>query len=72
MNDADIETAQLEETARHESALHRKGICTHGWRQGYTPTHRPDLKPGQIQCLDCKVIFNSEEEANDARTEAMM
>lgn len=72
MNDADIEMAHLEEAARHESALKRMGICAHGWRQRYTPTHRPDLRPGQIQCLDCKVIFDSEEEANEARAEALM
>lgn len=72
MNDADIEQAQLEEAARHESALKRKGICAHGWRQGYTPRHRPDLKPGQVQCLDCKRVFDSEEEANEARSEALM
>lgn len=71
MNDADIQMAQIQSLANHESRLRKKGICAHGYRQGYTPTCRPDLKPGQVQCLDCKAIFNSEEEVNDARREAL-
>lgn len=52
-SDADILQSELERLGNKQAALRRKGICAHGWRQGYTPTHRPDLKPGQTQCLDC-------------------
>lgn len=37
MNDADIEQAQFEEAARHDSQLRKRGICTHGSAQGNAP-----------------------------------
>lgn len=60
MKDADIEQAELEELGRRSSAARARGECPHGWRQGHTPEYRPDLQPGQVQCLDCGKVATDE------------
>ena len=58
MNDADIQQAQLEETAARHDRLRRKGICTHGWHE---PT--PD---GRYRCKLCGKVWDTEEAAFQA------
>ena len=41
--DADFEMRDLEAAGRRAAALHRKGICTHGWRQGRIGANNPAL-----------------------------
>ena len=62
-NDADIETAQLNAAADHESALKRKGICAHGWLQNH-----PD---GTATCKDCGKVFASFDAACDERADVL-
>lgn len=54
--DADIEQAEFERLGSASAAARARGECPHGSRQGYTAKHRPDLRPGQEQCLDCGKI----------------
>jgi hypothetical protein len=70
-NDADLEMAELTAIGNRSARLRAKGICTHGWTQGYTPTHRQDLKPGEVQCLDCERIFPSQTALDDEITDLL-
>jgi len=45
--DADILTAQLHALGRRDSALRKRGICSHGWSQGQAP----------CKCLHCGKVF---------------
>jgi hypothetical protein len=69
--DADIEQAELQAAARHEAAVRRRGVCTHGSWQGHTERHRPDLEPGEVECLDCHVRFPDERALWDERVERL-
>jgi hypothetical protein len=44
--DADIEQAALEQEGRRLTALHKRGICTHGWclGKGTVNRSRPDIE----------------------------
>ena len=63
LQDADIEMADLTAQANRESRLMKKGICTHGWRQG-----NPD---GSVKCNNCGKLFKSWDAIEAARQEAM-
>ena len=63
MNDADIETLELEATARHIASLRRRGICTH---ESLTA---PDGKPAT--CNDCGKVFPDCEAAHEERRELL-
>jgi len=58
MNDADIETARLTETANRLSALERKGTCTHG-------SLKTDPGTGRCRCTGCGKTWASFDEAAD-------
>jgi hypothetical protein len=62
-NDADLEYAQLLNSAAHESALRKIGICTHGWRRA--------TADGKQECLHCHKI-STEQELDDERREALI
>lgn len=66
MNDADIEMADLQSAANHESSLRRKGICSHGWFQG--TTGQPN---GPAKCNHCGKQFASVADLMDERAELM-
>lgn len=71
MNDADIEMAELEAFGNAAAAARAAGRCTHGSGQGFNPEFAPHLRPGQVQCRDCSVVFDSDEEWMDAMHEAV-
>ena len=58
-NDDDILMRELEATAAIARKLEASGRCTHGFTQGASPNYRPDLAPGEVECLDCHRIFPS-------------
>lgn len=66
MNDSDIEMAELQSAANHESKLHRAGICAHGWLQG-TPGEE-----GPCTCLYCGKVFATNQDAYDERREILI
>ena len=58
--DADLEMAELTASANHHAALRKRGLCTHGWRQGPPgPWHKPTTV---WTCLHCGKVFQSEAE----------
>lgn len=65
-NDADLEMSALEARGNLSARLKSRGICDHGWTQGYTAECRPDLNPGEVQCLHCKEVFSSQSALDDA------
>lgn len=75
--DADIETAQLQERARREDALKRRGVCTHGagwWtRIGEKIWEEKDrLVPiGGARCNGCGRIFETEQDLIDDRNDKL-
>lgn len=71
--DADIETWELENEARHLDALRRSGVCTHDSTVGLGSdgkAHYPEaegLKPGERRCTaGCGEVFASDEDYEDA------
>lgn len=69
--DADIEQAELEAEGNRIAALRARGICTHGWTQGYTAAYRPDLAPAKVECHDCGRIFGTQAELDAERAERL-
>jgi len=70
MNAADIEMAQLQAAANHESRLKKRGICTHGWLQG---PPGPVNKPTNIcTCLHCGKTWPTVEDAYKERRELLI
>ncbi len=68
--DSDLEMTELTAAANRESWLRKRGICTHGWRQG---PPGPASKPTTVwTCLDCGQVFQSEAEMETARQEALL
>jgi hypothetical protein len=61
LNDADIETIQLQARANRSDQLAVQGICTHGWLQ-----EQPD---GTCKCNDCGDVFDSMDIAMDTHAE---
>lgn len=70
IQDGDFEEAELYASADREARLKRHGICTHGHRQGFNG--QDYMAPGQVQCLECKVIFQSEVDIEASRQEALL
>lgn len=63
--DADVETLEMQNAAAMLTAAKRAGRCGHPWTQTYTVAFRPDLKPGQAECLECgKIADEAELEAD--------
>ena len=71
IQDADIEQADFQRESDREHRLRLRGICAHGWTQGFNAIHAAYLKPGQVKCLDCNKVFNSEAELQDERREVL-
>jgi hypothetical protein len=69
--DADLLQAEFEAEGDRLAAIERTGVCTHSGTQGYSERCRPDLNPGQVACLDCGVMFASEDDYLDAREEVL-
>ena len=66
LQDADIEMHDLEQAARHQSALKRKGICVHGWRKiGQWPDKT-------CTCLDCGRVFATEADCDEETREILI
>jgi hypothetical protein len=63
INDADIETADLQARANHESRLRKKGICAHGWIKTFDN--------GAVLCLDCQKSFPDRETMEEERKEIL-
>jgi|APSaa5957512622_1039677.scaffolds.fasta_scaffold75589_2 hypothetical protein len=57
MNDADIETAQIQDRANRADQLATQGICTHGWLQ--------TLPNGTCECKECGKLFDNSDAAMD-------
>lgn len=71
MNDTDLEMAALEGAARHETALRKRGVCTHGSLQGAHPVFAPELRGAQIKCRDCGRVFADLEDCLEERNELL-
>jgi hypothetical protein len=70
IQDADIEMRDLQASANRETRLRRQGICTHGWLQ--CPPG-PASKPTKVvTCLHCGQTWATEDEAHEARREALI
>jgi hypothetical protein len=69
-NDADIETAELEASARHHAALRKRGICTHGWTQGNVDANGTPKSGTCTKCLDCGRIFPNDDALEHSRVMA--
>lgn len=65
--EADYELAELNRLGALTSSLQKRGICVHGWTQGATPEHRPDLMPDKVECLRCHKIATQKELDSDYR-----
>ena len=57
---ADFDQAELTRLGERAAALRRRGVCVHGWRQGFTE-HMPEeyrgrILPGYALCLHCGKI----------------
>jgi hypothetical protein len=61
--DADLLQAELYRLGRRDSALKKRGICSHGWSQG-----KPD---GSVECLYCHAVFKSNDALMSARREVL-
>jgi len=64
LQDADLESAELNRQASREARLKRKGICTHGWLSA------PAGKP--CKCNDCGKTWESVELAYEERREILI
>ncbi|HEX8312329.1 MAG TPA: hypothetical protein VF614_13495 [Chthoniobacteraceae bacterium] len=63
MNDADLEMAGLQAAADRESALRRKGICTHGFYMA--------PRGQKAVCRHCGAEFATEAELLEERAERL-
>lgn len=59
--DADFEMAELQNAAKREARLRKKGICTHGWYNSKTAT-----------CNHCGKVFESEAHLLEDRRENLI
>ena len=66
--DADLEMAQLTESANRTARMRKRGICDHGWIQG--PPGRPDAPRTDWLCHHCGATFATEAMLEDAREQA--
>lgn len=67
LTDADIEMGDLIDSAEHDSALKRRGICTHGWQQGGVDS-AGNLRSGScVKCLECGGVFASQDAIEHSR-----
>ena len=75
IQDADIEAAEMNETGNRLAALERRGICAHTSWVGYSRTifypGQKGLRPGQVRCSFCNVVFDSDEDIMEASDEAL-
>lgn len=62
--DADLQMAELQAAANHESRLRKAGICTHGWY--CAPAGKPAV------CHHCQQSFPTEAHLLEARREALI
>lgn len=62
--DADLEMAELQAAANHESRLRKMGICTHSWYKA--PTGQP------ATCNHCGKVFPTEAHLLEERREALI
>jgi hypothetical protein len=61
--DADLLQAELYRLGARDSALKKRGICSHGWQQ-----RKPD---GSVECLYCHKVFASQEAIMADRREVL-
>ena len=66
MNDADIETHELNQLAHQIATLRRKGICCHNGSRPVTPG-----KP-HVACTECGKFFASFEALDEERREILI
>ena len=59
MNDADWETAELQDQANFEQELKRQGHCAHPARQGIDGANL--FNGGFFRCMDCGKVATDEE-----------
>ena len=78
--DADFEMAEMEAVGNQLARQRRRGICTHGHMVGFKINpdtgkvfypEQEGLVEGQSRCMDCKQVFQSDDEWWDERQEAM-
>jgi hypothetical protein len=64
--DADMLQAELYRLGRMDSALRKRGICSHGWSQGI-----PGNPDGPTKCLHCGKLFASFQDMLNERREVL-
>lgn len=64
MNDADIETRELENAGNTISRLKKKGICCHGWIKAPAGC--------AVICLDCGKIWKNYSDFDEEREQIKM
>lgn len=65
--DADIEMADLEQSAERDAQLRKAGICVHGWTQGGVDAAGTPRSGRCAKCLDCGRIFASDDDLEHSR-----